>query len=447
LSGVVDAFLTRLDPNLPPKEQHLFSTYLGGPTEDRPQGFAMDSSGHAYLVGPTDSVQMQGVDGQSSGGYDGFIAVLDLRLPVAGFTVDGPRDGAVTVDASASTTPAGTSIESYRWDFGDGSTAEGKVASHSYPLGRFTIALIVTNDLGLTSTKSQVVTIPCTAGDVAPWTAADIGAPGFPGSARREGNCFSLCAGGSLLVGKADKLHFIEKESTGDYSLTLRIEEMEGVAQGAQLGLMARESLDADSVMAAVGIYRSTAAASFRFNSRSDTGGSISTKIGEKTALPAWVRFERKGTELIGSGSSDGVTWTEVGRLALGVTPVKLLVGIFGLGKEPADPASVFEPLRGRACLESTPVFRRGDANADGKVDISDAIAILGYLFGGGDGPACLDAADANDDGKVDISDAIYLLAHLFLGGPAPPAPGPIACGGDPTDDNLPECAYDPARC
>ncbi len=82
-------------------------------------------------------------------------------------------------------------------------------------------------------------------------------------------------------------------------------------------------------------------------------------------------------------------------------------------------------------------VFKRGDADKNDKVDISDAIKTLQYLFLGRIKPACLDAADANDDGKVDISDAQSILNYLFLGGPVPAPPGPDHTGYDPTKDNL----------
>ncbi|MBI4578305.1 MAG: hypothetical protein HY718_01290, partial [Planctomycetes bacterium] len=64
--------------------------------------------------------------------------------------------------------------------------------------------------------------------------------------------------------------------------------------------------------------------------------------------------------------------------------------------------------------------FRRGDSNADGAVDISDAVAVIGFLFLAGAEPTCLDAADAEDSGVVDISDAISLLSYLFLDAPPP---------------------------
>ena len=85
-------------------------------------------------------------------------------------------------------------------------------------------------------------------------------------------------------------------------------------------------------------------------------------------------------------------------------------------------------------CPSGTPSFRRGDANGDGTVDISDALRTLAYLFGEGRTPACLDAADANDDTTVDIADALFTLFYLFGNGPALPAPGADRCAIDPTE-------------
>ena len=49
---------------------------------------------------------------------------------------------------------------------------------------------------------------------------------------------------------------------------------------------------------------------------------------------------------------------------------------------------------------------------------------------------------DVDSNMKVEITDAVKLLGYLFLGSSAPPAPGPTECGTDPLpEDNLSPCA------
>lgn len=81
--------------------------------------------------------------------------------------------------------------------------------------------------------------------------------------------------------------------------------------------------------------------------------------------------------------------------------------------------------------------FSRGDSNADGTTDMSDAISILGYLSLGSPMNDCEDAADTNDEGTVDLSDAVSLLGYLFLGKPETLPEPFLACGGDPSEDLL----------
>jgi L-ascorbate metabolism protein UlaG (beta-lactamase superfamily) len=87
--------------------------------------------------------------------------------------------------------------------------------------------------------------------------------------------------------------------------------------------------------------------------------------------------------------------------------------------------------------------FIRGDANGDGKRNITDAIFMLGCSFIGTGCPTCMDAADVNDDGQRNITDPIYLLNFLFAGGANPPAPDG-ACGQDPTADDLDCVSFPP---
>lgn len=82
-------------------------------------------------------------------------------------------------------------------------------------------------------------------------------------------------------------------------------------------------------------------------------------------------------------------------------------------------------------------VFLRGDGNHDGRVDVTDPIGTLEFLFRGGPAPRCEDAADANDDGRLDLSDPLITLAFLFTGDAVLRAPGTRYPWFDPTPDLL----------
>ncbi len=82
--------------------------------------------------------------------------------------------------------------------------------------------------------------------------------------------------------------------------------------------------------------------------------------------------------------------------------------------------------------------FIRGDGNRDQAIDLSDPLALLFHLFTG-EPLACRDAADFDDGGALGITDAIAVLEYLFRGGPPPAAPFPAA-GQDPTRDDALDC-------
>lgn len=72
--------------------------------------------------------------------------------------------------------------------------------------------------------------------------------------------------------------------------------------------------------------------------------------------------------------------------------------------------------------------FVRGDCNANGNVDLSDAIASLSVLFVGAATPDCVDACDCNGDNTHNVADPVYALSYLFTAGGAMPPPFPT-CG------------------
>lgn len=92
--------------------------------------------------------------------------------------------------------------------------------------------------------------------------------------------------------------------------------------------------------------------------------------------------------------------------------------------------------FRGRLLFDAK--FQRGDPDRDGATNITDAIYILTFLFGGA-GPHhdCKNAMDSDGNGAVDLTDAVRLLQYLFLGAEAPPEPFG-RCGLDQEPPGMP---------
>lgn len=113
------------------------------------------------------------------------------------------------------------------------------------------------------------------------------------------------------------------------------------------------------------------------------------------------------------------------------------------------NPSSPFDPDGSiadvGALIFAGESFRRGDANADGSINLPDVIRILGLLFANGTALDCASAGDTNDDSALDIADAVFLVNFLFSSGAPLPAPHPN-CGPDGTPDALP-CQVPTAGC
>jgi len=93
----------------------------------------------------------------------------------------------------------------------------------------------------------------------------------------------------------------------------------------------------------------------------------------------------------------------------------------------------------------SQPTFRRGDANGDSRIGLTDAILVIQNIFVWKllefD---CKDMLDVNDDDQLNIADPVHLLSYLFMKGPEPAAPfdtcGPDSPDIDGLDCKTPNC-------
>ncbi len=154
-----------------------------------------------------------------------------------------------------------------------------------------------------------------------------------------------------------------------------------------------------------------------------ETGGTTVQIYGEAFRPGMRVRF--------GEAESPAVT-VLAPAVAEAVTPPGL--GTVAVEVENPDGLAAVAPM-GFSYVGGAPRFVRGDANADGRTDVADGIAMLQFLFGSG-ALDCKEAADVNDDGALNIGDVIALLGYVFAGGTPPRAPHGV-CGVDPTPDAL----------
>ncbi len=118
---------------------------------------------HTYAAGGDYSVKLTVTDDAgATATAEQQISVLAPNVPpVATFTLtQGTGSGpGIAVDAGASSDPDGL-IAGYAWDFGDGQTATGVQATHTYQRsGTHTVTLTVTDNRGGTATAEQQVSV------------------------------------------------------------------------------------------------------------------------------------------------------------------------------------------------------------------------------------------------------------------------------------------------
>lgn len=113
----------------------------------------------------TDSYTYTVKDGDGAESNEATVTIEvneDNQVPTASFTVDpsAPKTGQeVVFDASESEDPDGT-IQSYEWDFGDGTSGSGTTTPHSYgDDGAYTVTLTVADTSGASAEATSDLTV------------------------------------------------------------------------------------------------------------------------------------------------------------------------------------------------------------------------------------------------------------------------------------------------
>jgi hypothetical protein len=419
------------------------------------------------------------------------LATAPWSIPKASFTVDTAEPAAgepLVFDASRSAAPRGA-IAAYRWDFGDGATAEGPepIRTHTYTKPGHRVAVLTAIDEdGNEGSVARAIDVRLRSEGLEPWTCTDIGERTLPSGARfegegegegnGEGRSLLLFTRGGDIASRADAFHFVHREVEGDFTLTARIDSVEASSPGAKLGLMVRESLEENARHAAV-VFFNQPGGLVRLLRRTQPGGTTpGTSDATRQQPPElWLRLQRRDgesaesagiTEITAQASVDGETWRNIGEPVRFDPPLPgaVQLGVAATGGLPTLQGGYQDLLARLSRLElelpeppepepepAAGPFLRGDCNGDGQVagQVTDAVFLLNFNFTGGPEPPCLAACDANGDGQVSgqVTDAIYLLQFNFLGGPAPPAPFPECGASRRSEDERLGCAEPPASC
>jgi hypothetical protein len=280
------------------------------------------------------------------------------------------------------------------------------------------------------------------------WRSLDIGTTG--GAHERMGDHgLSVLGRGNGVKLLSDSFRFISVPANGDFEISAGIDCVVDPAATGCAGVMVRASEDADAAMVFVYVKGAILQAYYRHGTGKTA---INITLGDRDvpALPVYLKLVRTGTKISIKRSENGTDFREIASRDIGAgttqvdladaTRIGLAITAGGSGSIRTSFSKVSGPSFGGDIVSG---FRRGDADDSGKLDLTDAIATLQFLYMGYAAPACKDAADTDDSGTLDLTDAISSLQFQFMGGTAPASPGPVNCGPDPTtDDQYTECTY-----
>jgi hypothetical protein len=157
---------------------------------------------------------------------------------------------------------------------------------------------------------------------------ADIGAPKPTGATTvlTPGRDYDLLAGGADIWNTSDQLRFAYRQLTGDFDVIVRLDSLTNTNDWAKAGLMARESLAANSrnlfALATPGPN------GYRLQTRSTPGGTTTTAGSGAIAYPnTWLRLRRTANTFTAYRSTTGTTWTQYATSTLTLPP-SLYVGL-----------------------------------------------------------------------------------------------------------------------
>ncbi len=154
----------------------------------------------------------------------------------------------------------------------------------------------------------------------------NIGSPAIGGDVIGVPGGYNVIGAGTNIAGIADQFTLAYEQRSGDFDLKVRMASLSPTAPWARAGLMARETLAANSRFAAA-LAGPNIIGSF-FESRVTAGAEAAISGSFPVNYPyTWLRLQRVGAVFTGYGSLDGQNWTLLGSATLASAPSLLYVG------------------------------------------------------------------------------------------------------------------------
>ncbi|SIS82960.1 PKD repeat-containing protein [Zobellia uliginosa] len=165
--------------------------------------------------------------------------------------------------------------------------------------------------------------LPCALPDA--WANNDIGSVQIAGETCFENGRYEVSASGADIWGSADEFHFVYRELTGDGEIVAQVMSLEATSVWAKAGVMMRNDLEANSVLAQMIISpnpNNLGGVGHSFQDRPLKGAAMgsanfTTPQSVPGGFPHYVRLVRLGNTFTGYVSETNGNWTLVGSKVL----------------------------------------------------------------------------------------------------------------------------------
>lgn len=166
------------------------------------------------------------------------------------------------------------------------------------------------------------------------WLTDSIGAEGSP-PPLYDGLVWTVRGAGIDIWDRADQCRFVYQPIAGDATLTALLLASDGLASCAKPALMIRASTARDAPCVMLSVAPDGAV---EFNHRPLAGGLTTASNPFRASLPVWLRLTRRGAQVTGALSINGVQWKSAPTVSFPALNGTLLAGLAVCSKQPGKP-------------------------------------------------------------------------------------------------------------